>query len=455
MKRMRGWIPAILLLACSGGDERAPRAAAPPESVWTSNTDTTPIPVAPPTCEDWATRDCAIEMRTRGSLVDCAPGVQTCQNGTWSSCVIDASRDWFTVPAPSASSQASAGALGLQSIGGDSQSCADNVCNPYCQYYEDVPAEPIEADRVDTPTGYLYGGSLAGSNVPTAFKGKGSLDEQCSATAGSALWNEACQFDQHCVAGKCVAFQPDESGSCTGVDITAPTTCVMSSGGTRAITVCNRGTEAAPAGIKCYTYSGGSPQFPNSNPGLGSLVYTTSATIEPGACETAQVAESIWGQNGIQSVACNPPESVQLDVSVGPKYPSSNATPSGSLPWASAANAGAADGSNASATPANPAGASTGAVSPTANAAFGSDGTWSNPTNAYSLSPAGSYATAAPVAPVAASGSMGPNYGASSTTPATSSETSFNNPGRANASDGSYATATPANPEVTLAGVAT
>jgi len=66
---------------------------------------------------------------------------------------------------------------------------------------------------------------------------------------GSASWNEACQFDQHCVGNACVAFGPTESGSCNGIDITAPTTCIPSTGSFRDVTVCNRGTVAAPPGI--------------------------------------------------------------------------------------------------------------------------------------------------------------------------------------------------------------
>src|SRR5690348_223527 len=115
-------------------------------------------------------------------------------------------------------------------LGGSSVSCADDPCNPYCQRYLDEPPTPLQAPRVDVPTGNLSGGTLQSSNLPSAFKNKGSLNAQCSSPVGSQSYNEACQFDQHCVAGACAAFKPGESGSCTGVDVTSPTTCVPAGG---------------------------------------------------------------------------------------------------------------------------------------------------------------------------------------------------------------------------------
>src|SRR4029079_3839221 len=155
--------------------------------------------------------------------------------------------------------------------------------------------------------------------------------------------NEACQFDQHCVSGKCVAFAANEGGACHGIDITAPTTCIPAASGYRDMTVCNRGDTEAPAGIKCYRYPGGSPQYPNSNPGLGTLVMTTSHTLGAGECETQQVAEGLWGQNGIQSVVCNPLDVQFVSTSTGPRCPTAQAARTGMLSWTGTANAGAAD----------------------------------------------------------------------------------------------------------------
>jgi len=51
---------------------------------------------------------------------------------------------------------------------------------------------------------------------------------------------------------------------------------------------------------------------------------TTATTIAAGTCETQQIAESVFGQNGIQSVACNPPETSANVVALGPQYPTAN-----------------------------------------------------------------------------------------------------------------------------------
>ena len=445
--RLGAWAAALLAVGCLSEGDKRPR---PPETA-PSRQNNAVFGTGP--CADWATRACAIEVGTHDAFIDCAPGVQVCENGSWRGCAVDASREHVSVPAPLAS-RGSPSEVGLLAVGGSSTSCSDNVCNPYCQLYEDEPDDPIEADRIDTPTGTLYGGSLQSSNVPSSFKTKGSLDSQCGNAPGSDSWNSACQFDQHCVDGECVAFEPSESGSCVGIDLTTPTTCVPSSGGKRAITVCNRGSTSAPAGIKCYRYPGGSPQYPNDNPGIGTLVMTTAGAIEAGECETQQVPEATWGQNGIQSVGCNPPQSVVLTVSVGPSYPSGASSTSGTLAWTSPTSAGASDSVEASATPANPTAASTGALYPSANGTFSTDSVWLNPQSAYSSTPSGTYASAAPAAPSVASGSLGPAYPALYTTPASSGETSFTNPQRANAADSSYTTTTPANPSTTVAGTA-
>lgn len=396
-------------------------------------------------CESWTVRACGIELGTFNGQTTCARGVQVCENGVWAACSADASKGTTSVPASPASS-GSAYHFGLQSVGGTSVTCTNNPCDPYCQTFQDVPDAAVKADQVVTTTGWVSGGSLAGSNMPTAFKNKGSLNAQCSSAQGSDSWNEACQFDQHCVGGACVAFKPTESGSCTGIDITAPTTCVPSAGGYRDLTVCNRGTVAAPPGIKCYLYPGGSPQYPNDDPGVGSLVMTTATTIAAGTCETQQIAESVYGQNGIQSIACNPPESGVNIVVSGPKYPTSNATISGSAAWSTPANGYASDAVFATAVPPNPNAATTGPSFPTADTTFGSDGAWSTRTNAYSDIPAGQYATASPTQPVVSGGTIGPNAPASYVTPAITGDGAWSNPTNGYTSDGSYATAAPANP---------
>jgi hypothetical protein len=405
---------------------------------------------APPTtnCEPFAVRECGIELGTFQGQTNCARGTQICENGTWGACAADPSKGTTSVPARSAQ-VGSADHFGTQAIGGTSTKCIDNPCDPYCQIFTDVPDAAITADRTVTTTGWQSGGTLAGSNNPPAFKDKGSLNAQCSNPVGSQSWNEACQFDQHCVGNACVAFGPTESGSCTGIDITAPTTCIPMTG-FRDVTVCNRGTVAAPPGVKCYRYSGGSPQYPNDDPGVGAVIMTTATTIAPGTCETQQIPEAVFQQNGIQSVMCNPPAGGVNVVVSGPKYPASNGSVSGMVSWSSPANGYASDGVNATAAPPNPNGATTGPSFPAAAATFGSDGAWSNTANAYSDTPAGQYATASPAFPAMSSGTVGPNAPTSNVNPSSSSDGAWSNPTNGYASDSSYATAAPSNPGTSI-----
>ncbi|HEY3233705.1 MAG TPA: hypothetical protein VGJ84_03255, partial [Polyangiaceae bacterium] len=428
-----------LLAGCSGSDSKPPvleLSSGPtrPSSV---------LSTAP--CEPWTTRPCGIELGVLGGTVRCQRGTQICEDGVWSACMADASKHSVSIPA---AGPATSGGVKLQDVGGGSSTCVDNPCDPVCLKFNDEPSSPASADRVDTPTGWSYGGSLASSNVPTAFKDKGSLNAQCSAAAGSQSFNEACQFDQHCNGGSCTAFGPTDSGSCSGIDITAPTSCIPITSGFRDLTVCNRGTVAAPAGIRCYRYPGGAPQYPNDDPGTGTLVMTTATTLQPGTCETQQVPESLFGQNGIQSIMCNPPQTEIQVVSVGPNYAATNA-PLPNLPsWTNPANGYASDGQYATAAPPNPNGAVTGPKFPSANQTFGSDGSWTTQSNAYSDAPAGAYATASPAMPASSTstGNIGPVNPTTTVDPAVAGDGAWSSVWNALAPDGSYTSAAPANP---------
>lgn len=437
------WLSGLALLA---GCSSSPRDAVPSFSesepaVARSRTS----PEASVPCDDWSTLECGIELTSHDGLVDCARGLRVCQGGVFGPCVPDAALGVVTVQAPDIVLP-SVVHSGVMSVGGDSTECADDVCNPFCQRYLDEAPIPYEAPREDTPTGNLYGGSLQSSNLPPSFKNKGSLDEQCSDPPGSQSWEEACQFDQHCVDGACAAWQPGESGDCDGIDITTPTTCVPSSGDTRVLTVCNRGTKDAPPGVKCYGYTGGSPQFPNSDPGTTNrLLMTTTVTLGAGECETQLIAEALFHQNGIQSVTCNPPDE-HLATGTIEAYPGLSEASGGLLPWSSPDNAFAADTAYATASPSNPNGTTTAALQPSVASSFGADLAWLNPSAAFSTTPAASYASAAPAAPAGGAGTIGPSYPGGFDNPAGTGDTSFSNPDRIYAADGSYLSAAVPNP---------
>lgn len=385
-------------------------------------------------CAPGTVSECSIELGTHEGITSCAPGTRTCVDGRWSGCKADTTRETYSVVAPTAARSG----YGLQAISQDADDCLNNPCNPYCQNFGDVPDAPVTSTPEITERGWT-GGTLAGSNVPPSFKSKGSLNAQCSAAPGSQTYQEACQFDQRCGTVElgqpgCVAFDDDESGSCGGIDITAPTTCIPRNG-YRSITVCNRGTEAAPPGVSCYTFAGGSPKYPEPAPSLshGDWVLTTETTLTPGACETQEVPESRFGSNGIKSLMCNPPGSgapeVTVETSTGARFPTASSTTTWQNPergyaadgsWASATStllttpdryptlhslvtgwtnperARAADGLATSATPQSSGGTSAGL--PTTNATL----SWTNPSRAYAADEADAtqrYTTVTPALP--------------------------------------------------------
>lgn len=265
-------------------------------------------------CTEGATIPCGVELGSHDGIVDCAKGLRTCAGGSFGPCTLDASKGTASVPAPPPKSGA-AGALGALAVGGTASQCKDDPCNPYCMAFDDVPDAAVGASYDAATLDVWTGGSLASSNVPPGFQNKGTLDDQCATPCAAPSCLEACQFDQHCVGVACQAYAATESDGCAGldagsaIDITVPTTCTTKIAGTdyRVLSVCNRGSAAAPPGVQCFVYPGNSPQFPNANPGPGTLVMTTTTTIAPGSCESQSIPESTFPSSGTRSLACNVP----------------------------------------------------------------------------------------------------------------------------------------------------
>jgi hypothetical protein len=381
--------------------------------------------MAAPACQPGTVRSCGIELGTHNGVVDCAVGSQLCNDDTtWSTCYPDAQQGSVQVIAPSVNS--GNGLLRSQSIGGTSSTCVDDPCNPVCYSFDD---SSDTGGISSTPQGTVIsigaasGGTLQSSNLPSAFKTKGSLDSQCTTPCTGQSCLEACQFDQHCSGNQCVAFQTLEAGSCTGIDITAPTTCVPATG-SRKVTVCNRGSAPAAPGVKCYVLPGYSPQYPNASPDLSkaTLVLQTATTIQSGYCETQTIAESSFPSDGVETIVCNPPEHVVLvpSTTAGPSFPIASAAETGFSTWTTPENAYASDSVVASASPSNPSGSSTGTNYPNTNSTPSGDASWSNGNNGYTVD--GSYATTA--SPAKPDGTSGPNYPSSLTTPSSGSELS-------------------------------
>jgi len=380
-----------------------------------------------PCVPEGVSRSCHLTLGTHDGIVSCFQGTQTCSGGQWGACEGAGS---VTGQSLHGARLENTGGLRLESLT-TPVNCTNDPCDPTCQTYNETPDAGIVPDG-STVVVAITGGSLASSNVPAGFQNKGNdpngICSTCPAGSTSVSCQQACQFDMQCNpngTNGCTAIPAGTSGACTGIDITVPVTC-ENANGTVEVSVCNRGTVAAPPGVHCYTYPGGSPQYPNSSPGLGTPVMTTATTIQPGACESQQVPDSTFPSGGTESLMCNPPNNVTTTTTAGPNYPDVTATVGA---WVNTDNTYAADGvdstlpmtdstqtntfsstslnlgwtnpgnmmgtsaDNSFATAAVTALANNVSVSklPTSNAV--QSGTWLTPTNAYSSTDSGASAT--------------------------------------------------------------
>jgi hypothetical protein len=377
---------AIALLgACSGGHEPGTLGGESFSPRPEGNTDAGRATG----CDPWSVRECGVELGTRDGVVNCARGVLVCEAGRWGSCLVDAARGTtsFKAPAPAAGTKAIDSLRQTLSVGGSSTTCTNNPCNPYCQVFQDVPDAAIKADGFSVTLDASPGPSLDNSNVPTGIGNKGNdPNGVCTPGCTTAACMQACQFDMMCsptTAGKCTPFAVGQSGSCVGVDITAPTTCSVASG--RNVTVCNRGTLAAPAGIKCYLFSGNSQHMPEATPDIGSatLIMTTQTAIPPGYCETQTLNNGQFDSNGTEELICNPNGIVLTSMSSS-GFPTTDQLVPAYAGWTTPDNAYASDTQYATAIPVSAAGTqSAGPLFPSTNAAVSTTETWTSPANAY------------------------------------------------------------------------
>jgi hypothetical protein len=342
-----------------------------------------PQPCAP----EGETRSCHIPLGKNNGVVSCFQGTQTCTGGFWSQCAGEGS-----ITAQAFSGSASGGGIRADSLT-TAVNCQNDPCDPSCQTYNETPDAGILPDGGSTVIA-ITGGSLANSNVPGGFQNKGNDPNgscsTCAPGSTSQTCQEACQFDMTCNTNGtngCQAFGPGQSGACTGIDITVPVTC--ENGSNVEVSVCNRGTQSSPPGVLCYVYPGNSPQYPDNNPGSGTLVMTTQTTIAPGACETQSVPDSMFPAGGTESLMCNPPNTTTTTTTLGPNFPGVTAS-QGS--WVNPDNTFAADGVDSTLPLTATTQANTFSTSSQNN-------TWSNVSNAMGTSADGAYATAAVSSP--------------------------------------------------------
>jgi hypothetical protein len=329
-------MPALMLASGCGASDRPPELG--DSNGFLNHDPLPPEPCAP----EGAVRECHVTLGVHDGILSCFQGTQTCSGGVWGSC--GGSGGVSTQSFTGSLRAEQAGGIRVQSLSTPTN-CVNNPCDPSCQTYNENPDAGIAPDGSVTVIA-ITGGSLSTSNVPPGFQNKGNDPNgscsTCPAGSTSTTCQQACQFDMTCNTNGtngCTAFGPGQSGSCTGIDITVPVTC--ENGSNVEVSVCNRGTVSAPPGVNCYVYSGGSPQYPNNSPGLGTPVMTTQTTIAPGACETQAIPDSMFPSGGTESLMCNPPNLVTTTSTAGPSYPTTTVTAGA---WVSTSNVYAADG---------------------------------------------------------------------------------------------------------------
>lgn len=267
-------------------------------------------------CVEGAARDCGVEQGVSNGRLTCGVGLQFCRDGEWSGCYLDASKGVKKLPVPKTTQ-----VIPLQNVhingnlafaekllvsGGDAQRCDNNPCNPYCWFYSDSPATPYVANTITTNLPYNASvQSLTISNVNSAYKTAGSDSDACPAKF-------ACQFDQRCMNSDggtiCSAFDISEQNSCTGVDITVPPTCndSVNSPTFRAISVCNRGSAVATAGIQCYAFPPDTTvAMGTATPDLSKAIYlgATTSPLPTGECTTLWI-DNTGGRSCSNNAQC-------------------------------------------------------------------------------------------------------------------------------------------------------
>lgn len=150
----------------------------PPPAASVGFTGGTPRPVGSP-CDADEVRPCSITLAEKAGVLECYHGTQACEDGRWGTCGNGAVTEQASLAAP----------VGIRALAlSEAEDCINNPCNPFCQWYVEVPEEPISAIG-DGSTWYDWdAGSLA--DLPGALVEQG-LNQPC----GSGV---DCQFNTRC-----------------------------------------------------------------------------------------------------------------------------------------------------------------------------------------------------------------------------------------------------------------
>jgi hypothetical protein len=280
--RRFGAVAALLAAAGCAEDHAATRASA----ARTGGASSAQEGVQGAPCQDGEVRACHVTLGEHDGVSSCFVGVTTCEGGALGPCV------------EGSLAEAEGGMVARGASTSDS--CANNPCDPYCHQVKDEPQGGLAA--VAAAGGTWVGGSLAG--VPGGFQNKGLKDAKHPPEFEPCESASDCQFDNHCVAGACVAWAPGEHDvKCAAADLTVGVACADG------VPVCNRGSVEAPAGVELVVMNGNSEKLQDdlgtcgASAGTGTGSCATDAPIAPGACVTVKGCPL----DGVRTIRVNPP----------------------------------------------------------------------------------------------------------------------------------------------------
>ena len=165
-----GLAVSVLFSACSDGNPPTASVGLP---------GGTPHQAGSP-CETGEVQPCSITLSEKAGMLECYHGTQECEDGHWGACGNGVVSEQAALAAPA----------GVRTLAlSDPEGCINNPCNPFCQWYDEKPTDPISA--IDEGSNWYDWDTGSLADLPGALVEQG-LNQPCSSGAD-------CQFNTRCV----------------------------------------------------------------------------------------------------------------------------------------------------------------------------------------------------------------------------------------------------------------
>lgn len=294
-------VVAVALVSCGSG-KAAPTGSDTTNNAGVNSTGescTTPNDDCPCTTEGQVVACGKVQVKT-GTTVTCEMGNRTCSGGHWSTCQGTSITTKALAPL---SPTNGVGILALPIVTNQSAGCSLNLCDPYCNQFDNHPNGPSDAGADDsgflitadaglepTPAASVVVGVLAGQVQVASTTG----DTDCTpappnlhtgACTGSPY--SSCQQDFRCDTGSnhCVwnGGEGYYDGTAGGPDLTMGAACSYGAGAN--FPVCNRGSTSIASGTVLNVFYSNT-QLNGCAPPTGTpdCTGTTTAALDPGSC---------------------------------------------------------------------------------------------------------------------------------------------------------------------------